>query len=68
MVGDGDDRDANAHLSGAGITTKHMSRAQRIDELTDQILYWNERRQERLSRELPERIRRMEKQARDLEK
>ena len=59
---------ANAHLSRAGNTTKHMSRAQRIDELTDQILYWNERRQERLSRELPERIRRMEKQARDLEK
>ncbi|XP_043227996.1 uncharacterized protein LOC122384523 [Amphibalanus amphitrite] len=58
---------ANAHLSRAGNTTKHMSRAQRVDELTDQILYWNARRRERLSRELTERLQRMEKQARDLE-
>ena len=57
---------ANAHLSRAGNTTKHMSRAQRTDELTDQIQFWNVQRSERLATELEERHRRVQAQAEDL--
>lgn len=59
---------ANAHLSKAGNTTKHMSSAQRTDELTDQILFWNEQRRQRMPAQLQRKREQMEAQARDLER
>lgn len=35
---------ANALLSRAGNTTKHMSASQRIDYITDLVFFWNERK------------------------